>query len=141
MPLRSKVVMKAHDRLARAAEQGHGLRVIDLKRICPPTRNPFGVIWELRRHGAETAAIRQGREVVGWVLKNKLPNVPRRMEEPTPQTYVEYRPDIFGQPEAVSTKPSSRQRKERLFNPFPRGQLTKAGKKLKRMERMPSAMG
>lgn len=95
MALRSKIVIAYHDKLFRAAENGRAVRLSDLRRI-DPNRDPFGVIWELRRHGAETIAVRSGRKVVGWQLKRALPDTPVRLDEPTIQSYVEMVPGLFG---------------------------------------------
>jgi len=96
MALRSKIVIAYNDKLLRAAENGKAVRLSDLRRI-DPVRDPFGVIWELRRHGAETVAVRHGRKVVGWLLKKPLSDTPVRRDEPTIQSYVEVTPQLFGQ--------------------------------------------
>jgi hypothetical protein len=133
MPLRSEVILKVHSKLAAAASQGYGLLLEDLRKLCPPNRNPFGVIWELRRHGAELAAVRKGRTVVGWVLKTTLPvEKMQRLDDPTPQTYVEFDRTLFATPVRSKTiKARSKKKKTgRIFSPLARGPLTKAGKRI-----------
>lgn len=95
MKLRSKSVLRVHDALAVAASEGYGLQLHELKRLIPSNRNVFGVIWELRRWGAETISVKKGRSIVGWVLKADLPEAPVKMDEPTDQESIPYTRDIF----------------------------------------------
>ena len=125
MSLRSKVIIAVHTALAEAAKEGYGLRLSQLK-ICG-ARIPFGVIWELRRHGAETIAVRRGRQVVGWILKSELGDTPRRADEPTPQSYIEYNPKLF---KGGYLPQKKRARLGKIYSPLGARPLTVAAKKL-----------
>lgn len=128
--LRSKVVLKYHKKLADAAKKGFGVTVEEMQRISP-NRSAFGPLWELRRWGAELVAVRQARTVAGWILKSELPENPRRMKKPTPQSYVNYDETLFAHEKPKTAvvmkkkmKPSSTK------SPFVRGSITNAGKRL-----------
>lgn len=136
MSLRSKPVKGVHDKLAEAADAGFGLSIHVLQAYLKK-RNIFGVIWELRRHGAEVIAVRDGRKIVGWILKSKLPATPiARMDEPTPQMYINFKPNLFAgrsappppPPPAPSPKLPPRNR-GKLYNPS-RRPLTVAAKRV-----------
>ena len=102
MSLRSNPVQKVNAKLAKALELDAGLRVSDIRRLIPKNRLPAGVMWELRRWGAEIIAIRKGRRVIGWKLKTPIPGLERRMDAPTIQTYVQFEPGMFVKPVTAS---------------------------------------
>lgn len=95
MALRSKLVLKIHDKLASAASVGMGVRKSDIRRMLPATRIPECVIWELRRHGAKTVAIKDGKHLIGWKLEKPLKADPVRLAEPTVQRKMKFKPELF----------------------------------------------
>lgn len=128
MALRSTIVKTVHDYLFAASEHGYGISLIRLQNLCG-NRDIFGVIWEMRRHGAETIAVRKGREIVGWILKTRFPDNPiPRATAPSDQVYVEYRPGLFG-PSVRSPVLGRTNAKSLPYNPSLRP-MTKAAKRI-----------
>ena len=137
MSLRSEPVIIVESALASAAEKGKGLLIGDIKKLIPKARNPFGVIWEMRRHGAETIAVREGRQIVGWLLKSRLPvdknGDIHRADRPTEQAYIEYDPSLFRSKLTGNVAPFKKPKKKTmLYSPVKVGPLTPIGKALSR---------
>lgn len=95
MKLRSSPVLRVAAKLAALSKDGRGLRVSEVRKMLPAGRLPAGVIWELRRWGGVTAAVRNGRRVVGWVMTQPIPENAVKANEPTTQTYINYDKGLF----------------------------------------------
>lgn len=104
MKLRSSPVLRVAAKLAALSKDGRGLRVSEVRRMLPAGRLPAGVIWELRRWGAATAAVRNGHRVVGWVMVKPLPENAVKANEPTAQTYINYDKGLFLPSKRKATK-------------------------------------
>jgi hypothetical protein len=86
MELRSKYVKKVDAALIKAAADGFALKASEIRRIIPPERVVAAVVWEYRRWGGKTVAIKQGKHVLGYLLVKPLPDEPKRRATPTNQT-------------------------------------------------------
>lgn len=118
MSLRSQLLINVHAAMANAAKRGKAMRVKDFDPLLPPGRLIAGVVWELRRHGAKIAAVKEGRTVVGYMLKKEIPALAApvvarrepRADEPTPMPYIKNKPGIFGKT-AIKSLPYNPQRR------------------------------